>query len=153
MIIRPFILSDIAHISAILKNIGWADQYVGGQKRAIERLSNDPEGEVLVALIADKIVGYITVQHYRWNRLSYLNGLVVSSDSRRLGVASELVKTVEKSSRERGNRGIYVDTPVDNRAGRAFYEAIGYTQAYSMPQFYDVGLDGVTYIKFFERGS
>jgi ribosomal protein S18 acetylase RimI-like enzyme len=45
---------------------------------------------------------------------------------------------------------LYVDTPVDNEAGRAFYAAIGYTEAYVMPRYYSEALDGVTFMKFFE---
>jgi hypothetical protein len=44
---------------------------------------------------------------------------------------------------------VYVDTPVDNEAGRAFYVACGYAEDYRMTRYYADDLDGVTYVKFF----
>lgn len=42
-----------------------------------------------------------------------------------------------------------MDTPVTNEIGGSFYEALDYWQAYVMPEYYDEGLDGVTYLKLF----
>jgi ribosomal protein S18 acetylase RimI-like enzyme len=53
--------------------------------------------------------------------------------------------------RAEGGRGLYVDTPVTNEIARSFYEALGYRQAYVMPEYYDEGLDGVTYLKLFPK--
>jgi ribosomal protein S18 acetylase RimI-like enzyme len=148
--IRPFVSQDLSKVEEILKHIGWAAQYVEGQKKSITRLLNDEEGQVFVALKDEEILGFIQVQHLRWNRLSYLHGLVVSPNYRRWGVASQLVLRVEEASQLRGNRGVFVDTPVDNLEGRAFYKSQGYQEAYIMPSYYEAGLDGVTYQKFFE---
>jgi hypothetical protein len=38
---------------------------------------------------------------------------------------------------------------VTNEIGRGFYEALGYRQAYLMPEYYDEGLAGVTYLELF----
>jgi ribosomal protein S18 acetylase RimI-like enzyme len=53
--------------------------------------------------------------------------------------------------RAEGGRGLYVDTPVTNEIGRSFYEALGYRQAYVMPEYYDEGLDGVTCLKLLPK--
>ena len=53
--------------------------------------------------------------------------------------------------RGEGGRGLYVDTPVTNELGRSFYEALGYRQAYVVPEYYDEGFDGVTYLKLFPK--
>jgi hypothetical protein len=39
---------------------------------------------------------------------------------------------------------------VTNHAARAFCVALGYHKDYVMSQHYDVGLDGVTYMRFFD---
>ena len=62
-----------------------------------------------------------------------------------------LVGRVEQFVRAEGGRGIYADTPVTNEIGRAFYEVVGYRQAYVMPEYYDEGLDGLTYLKLFPK--
>ncbi len=148
--IRPIDKKDLVQIESILKIIGWADQYVSGQLECINTLSARNTGEACVATINNVVVGFIQIEHHKWNRLSHIHGLVVHPNYRRLGIAKKLVESVEISSKNRGNRGIFVDTPVDNLAGRKFYTSIGFAQGYIMPQFYESELDGVTFQKFFE---
>ena len=149
--IRLFIHEDMKQISELLKAIGWALQYVEGQKRSIEKLILDEEGEVFVAEHGNQILGFIQAQHYRWNLLSHVYGLVVSPDHRRRGIAATLLTHVEQVAQGRGNRGVFVDTPIDNHGARVFYQAQGYAEAYTMPDFYEEGLDGVTYLKLFKK--
>jgi hypothetical protein len=75
----------------------------------------------------------------RWTRPTSGGGSPLSSS------------TVPKSLCEQRARGLYADTPVTNEIGRSFYEALGYWQAYRMPEYYDEGLDGVTYLKLFPK--
>ena len=70
---------------------------------------------------------------------------------KRRGIASVLVHRAEEFVQAEGGRGLYVDTPITNEVGRSFYEALGYRQAYVMPEYYDEGLDGVTYLKLFPK--
>jgi len=84
-------------------------------------------------------------------RLGQLQGLAVDPALKRRGIASELVHRAEEFVQAEGGRGLYVDTPVTNEIGRSFYEALGYRQAYVMPEYYDQGLDGVTYLKLFPK--
>jgi ribosomal protein S18 acetylase RimI-like enzyme len=67
----------------------------------------------------------------------------------RLGIASALVVRAEEFARSKQARGIYVNKPVNNMRRRKFYEAIGYQFGYIIPRYYEDGLDGVTYQKFF----
>lgn len=143
-----------AHQSAvrrILERIGWAEQYIAAAERNAEAFSKD--GSVYGVFIAEagsSVVGFIYVQFHEWNRLAQIQGLAVDPGHHRQGVASELVKNAERFARERGARGMYVDTPTLNRRGRDFYEAIGYSYGYEMPRYYEDDLDGVTYQKFFD---
>ncbi|MBY0501614.1 MAG: GNAT family N-acetyltransferase [Alphaproteobacteria bacterium] len=150
-IIHSFVQINMNPIVEILNNVGWAPQYVEGQKRSIEKLILDEEGDVFVAKHDDHVLGFIQVQHHQWNRLSYIHGLVVSPDHRQQGIAATLLTHVEQVARDRGNRGVFVDTPGDNYGGRAFYKAQAYAEAYIMPDFYEEGLDGVSYLKLFKQ--
>jgi ribosomal protein S18 acetylase RimI-like enzyme len=80
-----------------------------------------------------------------------LHGLAVDPDLKRRGTASALVRYAEKFVREEGGRGIYAHPPATNGAARRFYLALGYRHAYTMPEYYDEGLDGVTYLKLFPK--
>lgn len=143
VLIRPLSENDIDSVRLILKSVGWEDPFFQEQK------VND--GETYVAAINDPVVGYIRFQHLKWNRLSYLHNLVVSRDYRRLGIAKQLILHAEKESRQIGNKGLFLDTKIDNTGGRDFYKALGYTETGELMAYYDSGVDGVTYIKRFER--
>jgi len=138
-------------IRRILERIGWAEQYVAAAERNAELFSQDRSAYgVFMATVGPSVVGFIYVQFHEWNRLAQIQGLAVDPGHHRQGVASELVGAAERFAREKGARGVYVDTPTLNQRGRSFYEAVGYSYGYEMPRYYEDSLDGVTYQKFFE---
>lgn len=142
-----------AAVRRILERIGWAEQYILAAEQNAEAFSRNPDVYgVYIATVDGSAVGFVYVQFYEWNRLAQIQGLAVDPDYQRQGVATELVKRAERFARERGARGVYVDTPTPNRKGRDFYEAIGYSYGYEMPRYYEDDLDGVTYQKFFADG-
>ena len=108
-------------------------------------------GKVYVHEAGGRVGGFVSVEFREWNRLGQLHGLAVEPGLKRRGIASVLVGRAEGFVRGEGGRGVYADTPVINDAARGFYEALGYRQAYVMPEYYDEGLDGVTYLKLFPK--
>jgi|SRR5919112_1627538 ribosomal protein S18 acetylase RimI-like enzyme len=139
-----------AAIRQILERIGWAEQYIVAAEQNAEVFSQNREAfGVYVATLEGSAVGFVYVQFYEWNRLAQIQGLAVDPSYQRRGIAAELVKKAESFAREKGARGVYVDTPTLNRKGRDFYQAIGYGYGYEMPRYYEDNLDGVTYQKFF----
>jgi ribosomal protein S18 acetylase RimI-like enzyme len=136
-------------IRRILTKIGWAEGYISTMESAADVFSKDRENFGMYLAMADgEPVGYLYVQYYAWNQLCQIQGLAVSTDFQRRGIASALVTRAEEFARFRQARGVYVDTPTSNSGGRNFYEAIGYRLGYFMPRYYEDGLDGVTYQKF-----
>src|ERR1700749_2204831 len=139
-----------AAIRRILERIGWAEQYIAAAERNAQDFSQNREAYgVYIATVEDSAVGFVYVQFYEWNRLAQIQGLAVDPSYQRQGIAAALVKHAERFAREKGARGVYVDTPTLNRKGRDFYEAMGYSYGYEMPRYYEDTLDGVTYQKFF----
>ena len=140
-------------VREILAKNGWGDRYVGGQLAGLDVLAGDPlpgtRSKVYVCETEECLSGFVCVEYREWNRLGQVQGLAVAPALKRQGVASELVHRAEEFVRAEGGRGLYADTPVTNEIGRSFYEAFGYRQAYVMPEYYDEGLDGVTYLKLF----
>src|SRR3712207_4455115 len=108
-----------------------------------------PRGGGYVHEAEDRVSGFVSVEFREWNRLGQLQGLAVDPALKRRGIASALVRRAEGFVREEG--GLHVDTPVTNEIGRGFYEALGYRQAYVMPEYYGEGLDGVTYLRLFPK--
>jgi ribosomal protein S18 acetylase RimI-like enzyme len=142
-------------IREILARNGWEERYIAGQLAALDVLSGEPKpgtrGKGYVAETEGRAGGFVCVEFREWNRLGQLHGLAVDPDLKQRGIASALVRHVETYVREEGGRGIYVDTPATNEAARGFYLALGYRHAYTMPEYYDEGLDGVTFLKLFPR--
>jgi len=142
-------------VRELLAKNAWQEHYIAGQLAALDALSGDPipktRTKVCVCEAQERLSGFVCVQYREWNRLGQLQGLAVEPALKRRGIASELVHRVEEFVRAEGGRGLYVDTPVTNEVGRSFYEALGYQQAYVMPEYYEEGIDGVTYLKIFRK--
>jgi ribosomal protein S18 acetylase RimI-like enzyme len=142
-------------VREVLAKNGWEEHYIAGQLAGLDILSGDPlpgtRGKVCVCEVENRLSGFVCVEYREWNRLGQVQGLAVEPALKRRGIASALVRRVEEFVRSEGGRGLYADTPVTNEIGRSFYEALGYRQAYHMPEYYDEGLDGVTYLKLFQK--
>lgn len=139
-------------IRPILKRIGWAEQYIIAAEQNAAAFSQDQNAYGVFSAVVDSlVVGFIYIQFHEWNRLAQIQGLAVDPHYQRRGVASLLVERAERFAKERKARGVYVDTPTLNQRGRSFYEALGYSYGYEMPRYYEDGLDGVTYQKFFAK--
>lgn len=148
-IVTAFPLTDQHALRDLIHAVGWNDAQAEGQVQSIVHFLRDPNAVVFIARQGEQIAAFLTCQFYAWNRLGQIHGLVVDPAFRRQNLASRLVERAEQFLKEKGARGVYVDTPVDNAGGRRFYEAAGYCVGYIMPQYYAEGQDGVTYQKFF----
>ncbi len=142
-------------VRELLTKNGWEEHYIEGQLGGLDALAGGSlpgtDGKVWVSETEDHLSGFVSVEYRAWNRLGQLQGLAVDPALKRRGIASALVHRAEEFVQAGGGRGLYVDTPVTNEAGRSFYETLGYRQAYVMPEYYDEGLDGVTYLKLFPK--
>jgi len=141
-------------VREVLAKNGWEERYVAGQLDTLYSLSagRSPgtRGKIYVHEAEEgRVGGFVSVEFREWNHLGQLQGLAVDPDLQRRGIASALVGRAEGFVRGEGGRGLYADTPVTNEGAGQFYEASGYRRAYVMPEYYDEGLDGVTYLKIF----
>jgi ribosomal protein S18 acetylase RimI-like enzyme len=146
---EPFATEASPAIEEILRDHGWSEGQIEGQLEALAALAATGDGLALTAVADGTTAGFVSLQVHRWNNLAQIHGLAVRRDLLRQGQATALLEAAEAFARDRQCRGIYVDTPVDNEGGRAFYEARGYAEDYRMTRYYADDLDGVTYVKFF----
>jgi ribosomal-protein-alanine N-acetyltransferase len=148
--VKPYVPADAAAVAGLLVRAGWARRYAEGQLVTLAALAENPDGVAMVAVSNRRLVGYAAADFHAFNRLGRVHGLVVHPDFRRTGVATMLIDAAEEFLLGKAARGCYVETPVDNDGGRAFYEAAGYTAGCVMERFYADDLDGVTYVHFFD---
>jgi ribosomal protein S18 acetylase RimI-like enzyme len=151
--VEAFTTDASAEVAALLRTHGWTDRQIMGQLEALEGLAASEDGLALIAPMGGVVAGFMSVQVHAWNRLAQMHGLAVRHDQLRRGCATRLIEAAEAFAREQACRGIYVDTPVDNEAARAFYLARGYSEDYRMTRYYADDLDGITYVKFFGGGD
>lgn len=147
--VRSYRGSDRIAVERVLRGLGWGERFVAGQLRGVDRLSELRTAAVFVEDDAGSLRGFVSVELHEWNNLAQLQGLAVDSTHRRRGAGSALVAAAESFARDVGARGIYADTPVNNHAGRAFYESRRYSADYVMSRYYADDVDGVTYVRFF----
>lgn len=86
---------------------------------------------VAVAEVEGKLVGFASLRVTNSldpDPYAELTDLFVEPDSRRLGVASKLVKYLEGLARERGASHLVVLTGQRNTEAQAFYRNIGYEE-------------------------
>jgi ribosomal protein S18 acetylase RimI-like enzyme len=144
-----------AALRELLERNGWEERYIVGQLAGLDILSSGlvpgAHGQVYVSELDGRFCGFVSVEFRAWNRLGQLHGLAVEPNLKRRGIASALVRRAEDYVRQQSGRGVYVDTPVTNEAAQSFYLTLGYRHAYTMPEYYDEGLDGVTYLKLFQK--
>lgn len=149
MELRDLRETDEAAIREALAAERWTEDQIEGQIAAVRALARSDAGVVVVADEADSFAGFVSAQFYGWNRLVQIHGLAVTSDKTRQGIGTRLLEAAEGFARGNVARGVYVDTPMNNEATRAFYNANGYSEAYRMPRYYSDEVDGVTFTKFF----
>ena len=95
----------------------------------LKRALTNPDYELLVAEIEERIVGFIDqwiiYDFTHGAKLSYIHNLYVSSKHRRKGVASVLLQEVIKNARNMGVTEIHVTTRFDNKLAINLYKKHG----------------------------
>ena len=92
---------------------------------------NNENGKTFIALVENRIVGYITVYvreqaaFWKVKKVGNISGLMVHKDFRRKGIASQLLAHARAFFAERAVKYFTLFTAVENKAAIAFYERNG----------------------------
>lgn len=114
IIIRKAIFEDFAEIDAF-------DLFAGNRRLEIER------EEILVALIDEKIAGYITHNRSFYGR-AFVQFICVQESFKKLGVAKALYQEVEKLYAADGDELIFSSTEDNNEIMLGYFERNGWKQ-------------------------
>jgi aminoglycoside 6'-N-acetyltransferase I len=130
VVVRHATMTDAEALAALVTELGYRttpDQMRG----RLESILSKPEFSTAVALVEDRIAGFIGSMvrpSYEADGLyGQIMALVVASQFRRRGVGRALVDAVESSLARRGIDILVVNTSNHRADAHAFYEGLGYT--------------------------
>ena len=130
-IIRKAKTSDAEDIYYINKTSLGYDYDLDKQRNNLKSVLNDKTQVILVADIANKVVGYIHLTSYDVIYTdTYKNclGLAVDNDYKRMGVGSALLKQGEIWASENDAVGIRLCSGVERENAHNFYKSQGYIE-------------------------
>ncbi|MFI8963237.1 GNAT family N-acetyltransferase [Streptomyces sp. NPDC053493] len=134
--IRPAAPGDLPAIVAML-----ADDPLGAQREspddltpytaAFERLAQDPNQHVVVAVRAGKVVGTLQLTvipglSRRGTTRSVIEGVRIHAEERGSGLGSRLIEWAVEQSRAQGCRLVQLTSDVTRTDAHRFYERLGF---------------------------
>ena len=122
--IRPACIDDLRAVLALWAEAD-AEPTITDNQGALRQLLGHASEALLVALEGDNLVGSLIVGWDGWRGSFYR--LAVAHESRRRGVARQLVAEGEDRLRTLGARRIAPFAVADEKSVIAFWEACGYT--------------------------
>lgn len=98
-------------------------------KKQLQQILNDSNHKIYVAVVADKVVGYIHANNYDLlyaPHLKNIMGIAVSSDFRKNGIGKMLLAEVEKWAKDTGAFGVRLLSGATRIGAHDFYKSCGY---------------------------
>lgn len=128
-IIRECTTQDYPDIVLLNKNEMGYDYSAEDTKKKLEQLLNDSNNKIYVALVADKVVGYIHANNYDLlyaPHLKNIMGIAVLSAYKKNGIGKMLLSKVEKWAQDTGAYGIRLVSGATRIGAHSFYINCGY---------------------------
>lgn len=98
-----------------------------------------------LAIEKKTVLGILAFSFEKWNNIGRVGMIGVSPASKGKGVGKSLMEQAKKYAKSVGLRKIYVDTDESNINAQIFYIKCGYFPEYSMKDYYEPGLAGITF--------
>ena len=130
-IIRQAEITDAEDIYYINKTSLGYDYDLHKQKNNLESVLNDKTQVIFVAVLGNKVVGYIHLTSYDVIYTdTYKNclGLAVDDDYKRMGIGTALLSQGEIWAKENGAIGIRLCSGVERENAHKFYKSQGYIE-------------------------
>jgi GNAT superfamily N-acetyltransferase len=122
-------MNDYIDIFLLNKNEMGYEYPVEDTKKQLKQLLNDSNHKIYVALVEDKVVGYIHANNYDLlysPHLKNIMGIAVSSCFRKNGIGKMLLEQVEKWAKDTGAYGVRLVSGATRVGAHAFYISCGY---------------------------
>ncbi|MEU3052746.1 GNAT family N-acetyltransferase [Streptomyces griseus] len=138
--IRPVAPADLAAVVAML-----ADDPLGAQREspddltpyreALQRLADDPNQHVVVAVREDRVVGTLQLTivpglSRRGATRSIIEGVRIHGDERGSGLGTQLIQWAVDESRRQNCQLVQLTSDVTREDAHRFYERLGFTASH-----------------------
>lgn len=138
--IRPVATDDLAAVVAML-----ADDPLGAQRespddltpyrQAFQRLADDPNQHVVVAVREDRVVGTLQLTivpglSRRGATRSIIEGVRIHGDERGSGLGTQLIQWAVDESRRQDCQLVQLTSDVTREDAHRFYERLGFTASH-----------------------
>ncbi|MDX5573048.1 GNAT family N-acetyltransferase [Streptomyces griseus] len=138
--IRPVAPDDLAAVVAML-----ADDPLGAQREspddltpyreALQRLADDPNQHVVVAVREDRVVGTLQLTiipglSRRGATRSIIEGVRIHGDERGSGLGTQLIQWAVDESRRQNCQLVQLTSDVTREDAHRFYERLGFTASH-----------------------
>ena len=136
--IRECKVNDCKDIVSLNSNEMGYEYPIEDTKKQLQKLLNDSNHKIYVAVTSDKIVGYIHANNYDLlysPHLKNIMGIAVSSDFRKSGIGKMLLDEVEQWAKDTGAFGVRLVSGETRVGAHAFYKACGYEENKSQKNF------------------
>jgi len=119
-----------------------------------EELAYYLAGKTSICLVAsekNQMLGFILGDHHRG--LGHIVTLDVAPTSRRSGLGSTLIRSLEERFASENCTSVFLEVAVNNPAALAFYKAHCYSVLKTLRRYYPGGLDGLLMGKRIGKGD
>ena len=131
VIIRDCKMNDYMDIFLLNKNEMGYEYPVEDTKKQLKQLLNDNNHKIYVALVEDKVAGYIHANNYDLlysPHLKNIMGIAVSCCFRKNGIGKMLLEQVERWAKDTGAYGVRLVSGATRIGAHAFYISCGYEE-------------------------
>jgi GNAT superfamily N-acetyltransferase len=138
VIIREAMVQDYEDIVPLNKNELGYEYTPEDTKKRLEQLLNDSNHKIYVAIVEDKVVGYVHANNYDAlyaPHLKNIMGIAVSSHFRKNGIGKMLLKEIEKWAKDTGAHGIRLVSGASRIGAHGFYKSCEYVETKDQKNF------------------
>ena len=137
LVIRTAEIEDLKQVKAIDQSLFKEDSY---PVFALRQLLDITNGLMKVAVLEDKIVGYIIGHHNRDEQEAWFLSLGVLPHYRGNKIGEGLTVALTEDVAERGAKDIFLTVHPENKPGRSLYNKLGFKNHQTSEDYY---LDGL----------
>jgi ribosomal-protein-alanine acetyltransferase len=116
-------------------------------RRSFRHLLERAHAATIVAAHRRSIDGYATLLFRSTSRIGRIYSIAVDPRRRGRGIASRLMRSLEREAKERDCRRLVLEVRVGNRPARRFYDAFGFQCVSRKRGFYEDGADALRLYK------